>query len=61
MLAMPIAGQLTDKTGVGRIVPFGLLAVGIGFAGLTQIGARHRLTGCSRCRCSSWASGWASA
>ena len=39
MIAMPIAGRLTDKTGVGRIVPGGLVAVGIGFAGLTQLGA----------------------
>ena len=39
MLAMPIAGRLTDKTGVGRIVPCGLVFVGLGFAGLTQLGA----------------------
>ena len=28
MIAMPIAGRLTDKTGVGRIVPVGLAIVG---------------------------------
>jgi EmrB/QacA subfamily drug resistance transporter len=39
MIMMPIAGRLTDKTGVGRIVPVGLLIVGVGFAGLTQLGA----------------------
>ncbi|HEX5620266.1 MAG TPA: DHA2 family efflux MFS transporter permease subunit [Solirubrobacteraceae bacterium] len=39
MIAMPIAGQLTDRTGVGRIVPFGLLVVGLSFLGLTQLAA----------------------
>ena len=39
MIAMPIAGKLTDKTGVGRIVPVGLIIVGAGFAGLTQLQA----------------------
>jgi MFS family permease len=39
MIAMPIAGQLTDRTGVGRIVPFGLFVVGLSFLGLTQIAA----------------------
>jgi EmrB/QacA subfamily drug resistance transporter len=39
MLAMPIAGRLTDKTGVGRIVPFGLVAVALSFLGLTQLEA----------------------
>jgi EmrB/QacA subfamily drug resistance transporter len=39
MLGMPIAGRLTDKTGVGRIVPFGLLAIGTSFVLLTQIEA----------------------
>ena len=28
MIAMPIAGRLTDMTGVGRIVPVGLVTVG---------------------------------
>ena len=37
MLTMPIAGALADKMPVGRIVPFGLLAIIVGFAGLTQI------------------------
>src|SRR4051812_21105392 len=36
MIAMPIAGRLTDRTGVGRIVPFGLVLVGISFPPLTQ-------------------------
>lgn len=37
MVAMPIAGQLTDRTGVGRIVPVGLFFVGASFVGLTQL------------------------
>jgi EmrB/QacA subfamily drug resistance transporter len=39
MLAMPAAGLLTDKTGVGRIVPVGLFLVGLSFLGLTQLTA----------------------
>jgi EmrB/QacA subfamily drug resistance transporter len=39
MLSMPIAGRLTDRTGVGRIVPVGLVLVGAAFVGLTQLGA----------------------
>jgi EmrB/QacA subfamily drug resistance transporter len=39
MIAMPIAGQLSDKTGSGRIVPFGLLGVVAAVLWLTQIGA----------------------
>jgi EmrB/QacA subfamily drug resistance transporter len=39
MIAMPIAGRLTDRTGVGRIVPVGLVIVGAAFLGLTQLGA----------------------
>jgi EmrB/QacA subfamily drug resistance transporter len=39
MIAMPLAGQLTDRTGVGRIVPFGLFVVGLSFLGLTQLTA----------------------
>jgi MFS family permease len=39
MLAMPIAGRLTDRTGVGRIVPVGLILVGLSFLGLTQLTA----------------------
>jgi len=37
MLTMPIAGALVDKIPVGRIVPFGLLAIIAGMFGLTQI------------------------
>jgi EmrB/QacA subfamily drug resistance transporter len=40
MIAMPIAGRLADTTGVGRIVPVGLLIVGLSFLGLTQLGAQ---------------------
>ena len=36
MLTMPIAGTLTDKMPVGRIVPFGFLGILIGVFGLTQ-------------------------
>jgi EmrB/QacA subfamily drug resistance transporter len=39
MIAMPIAGRLTDTTGVGRIVPGGLIVVGLSFLGLTQLEA----------------------
>jgi len=39
MITMPIAGQLADRTGPGRIVPFGLIAVALSVLGLTQIGA----------------------
>ena len=39
MLAMPIAGLLTDKTGVGRIVPCGLALIALSFLGLTQLTA----------------------
>jgi EmrB/QacA subfamily drug resistance transporter len=39
MLVMPIAGQLVDKTGVGRIVLVGLTLVGASFIGLTQVSA----------------------
>ena len=37
MLTMPIAGALSDKFPVGRIVPFGLVFILAGMAGLTQI------------------------
>jgi EmrB/QacA subfamily drug resistance transporter len=39
MIAMPISGQLADRTGAGRIVPFGLIAVILSVLGLTQVGA----------------------
>src|SRR5215217_3714060 len=39
MIAMPIAGRLTDRTGVGRIVPVGLVVVGVSFLALTQLAA----------------------
>lgn len=37
MIAMPIAGQLADKTGIGRLVVPGLVVIGITFLGLTQL------------------------
>ncbi len=37
MLTMPIAGALTDKIPIGRIVPVGLVVILIGMFGLTQI------------------------
>jgi EmrB/QacA subfamily drug resistance transporter len=37
MLTMPIAGALTDKFPVGRIVPFGLVFIAAGMFGLTRI------------------------
>lgn len=36
MLTMPIAGALTDKMPVGRIVPFGFVAILIGIFGVAQ-------------------------
>ncbi len=39
MIAMPITGRLTDRTGVGRIVPVGLAIVALSFLGLTQLTA----------------------
>jgi len=39
MVTMPIAGALSDRIPVGRIVPFGLILIVIGMAGLTQIQA----------------------
>ncbi|MFI5954573.1 DHA2 family efflux MFS transporter permease subunit [Cryptosporangium sp. NPDC051539] len=39
MVTMPIAGTLSDKIPVGRIVPFGLVAIVIAMFGLTQITA----------------------
>lgn len=39
MLAMPIAGQLADRTGIGRFVPFGLAAVAGSFLWLTGLEA----------------------
>ena len=39
MISMPIAGRLSDKTGVGRIVPVGLIIVGLSFLALTQLAA----------------------
>jgi EmrB/QacA subfamily drug resistance transporter len=37
MIAMPLAGNLADRIGVGKIVPPGLIVVGLSFVGLTQI------------------------
>jgi len=37
MLVMPIAGQLTDRVGVGKIVPFGLTLVIVSALGLTRL------------------------
>ena len=37
MITMPIAGKLVDRTGPGRIVPVGLVIVGLSFLGLTQL------------------------
>ncbi len=39
MVTMPIAGALTDRLPVGRIVPFGLLAIIGGMFALTQVQA----------------------
>ena len=39
MVTMPIAGALSDKLPIGRIVPFGLVAIVAGMFGLTQLDA----------------------
>jgi predicted MFS family arabinose efflux permease len=39
MITMPIAGQLSDKVGSGKIVPFGMVAILASVIWLTQIGA----------------------
>jgi EmrB/QacA subfamily drug resistance transporter len=39
MLSMPVAGQLTDRIGVGRIAPVGVMVVLASVVGLTRIGA----------------------
>ncbi len=39
MLAMPIAGRMADRTGVGRFVPFGLVAVAGPFLWMTGLEA----------------------
>jgi len=44
MLTMPIAGALSDKIPVGRIVPFGLIFIAAGMAGLTQISSTTSYT-----------------
>jgi EmrB/QacA subfamily drug resistance transporter len=36
-IAMPLAGRLTDRTGAGRIVPFGILLALAGTLGFTQV------------------------
>jgi EmrB/QacA subfamily drug resistance transporter len=38
MLTMPVAGALADRFPVGRIVPFGLVAIVVGMFALTQVG-----------------------
>jgi EmrB/QacA subfamily drug resistance transporter len=38
MLMMPLAGKLTDKTGIGKIVIPGFAIVGLSTIGLTQLG-----------------------
>jgi EmrB/QacA subfamily drug resistance transporter len=37
MLALPVAGALSDRTGVGRVVPCGLAIVALSVLGLTQL------------------------
>ncbi|NLT06096.1 MAG: DHA2 family efflux MFS transporter permease subunit [Solirubrobacterales bacterium] len=37
MLAMPLAGRLSDRTGVGKIVPVGLTLIALSFLALTQL------------------------
>ena len=39
MLTMPVAGALSDKFPIGRVVPFGFVGIIIGMLGLSQTGA----------------------
>jgi EmrB/QacA subfamily drug resistance transporter len=39
MIAMPIAGRITDRAGAGRIVPFGIVLLLLGTLAFTQVGA----------------------
>jgi len=39
MLTMPIAGRLTDKTGPGKLVLFGIVLISVGLGVYTQVGA----------------------
>jgi len=54
MITMPIAGQLTDRMGVGKIVLPGMALIIASFLALTRSG-RPRRTGGSAWCCSSWA------
>ena len=47
MIAMPLAGVLSDRTGPGKIVPFGLLAIIGAVLWLTQIGPDTSYVGTS--------------
>jgi EmrB/QacA subfamily drug resistance transporter len=47
MIAMPVAGVLSDRTGPGKIVPFGLLAIIAAVLWLTQIGPDTSYVGTS--------------
>ncbi|WP_019630954.1 DHA2 family efflux MFS transporter permease subunit [Actinomadura atramentaria] len=38
-LAMPVAGQLTDRLGAGRVVPFGIVLLTLGTIAFTQVSA----------------------
>jgi EmrB/QacA subfamily drug resistance transporter len=49
MIAMPAAGVLSDRTGPGKIVPFGLLAIIAAVLWLTQIGAHTSYVATSIC------------
>ena len=48
MLVMPIAGRLTDKTGVGKIVIPGLIILGLSTLGADPALGRHVLLGAQR-------------
>ena len=52
MVAMPIAGRLTDRTGVGRIVPVGLVIVAPLVPRADPARGRHVLLGASAPCCS---------
>jgi EmrB/QacA subfamily drug resistance transporter len=37
MIAMPISGRIVDRSGAGRVVPFGVLGVAVGTLAYTQV------------------------
>lgn len=58
MLTMPIAGQLVDRIGPGKIVLVGLVLIIAGMSVFTQVASTPAIRSCSG-HCSSWEWAWA--